>query len=183
MSLHQLKEEIIKHATEEARKITEEAHKKEAEILSEAKEALRKNEDEKAEAIEKEFNALEKKEIAAVTVETRKYLYERKTEVMKEVFAKVKEELQKLPKKEKTAIMATLLKKASKEMEIATVYCNSSDKELVKTNADIIADESIAAGIIVENKEKTILIDYSLDNTMQQLIEQKLQEIAYALFE
>ena len=183
MSLHQLKEEIVKHAEEEARKITEEAHKKETEILSVKKEALRKKEDEKAEMIEKELNALERREIAAMTVETRKYLYEKKTEIMENIFKKAEEELHKLSKKEKTAIINALLRKASKEIEISTIYCNSSDKGFVRTSTEIIADENITAGIIVENKDKTIRIDYSLENTMQQLREQKLQEIAYTLFE
>ena len=100
-----------------------------------------------------------------------------------EKFKKAEEELHKLSKKEKTAIINALLRKASKEIEISTIYCNSSDKGFVRTSTEIIADENITAGIIVENKDKTIRIDYSLENTMQQLREQKLQEIAYTLFE
>ncbi len=182
MGLHQIKEELLKHANEEAKKITVEAQQKAAEIIAVEKEKLHDLEDAMQKQGEKELDLLEKRELAANALEMKKYLYEKKTELMTETFKAAKQEMQNLPKKEKTVMINALLKKAEKELTIATIYCNQNDKELIKGYA-IITDTAITAGIIVENKEKTVRIDYTIDSFMKDVEDKKLQEVAAVLFD
>ena len=67
-----------------------------------------------------------------------------------------------------------------KDIEIAHIYCSSRDAKFIKEfdvqSADIIG------GLIAENNERTVRVDYSFETLLQSIKENELQSIRKLLF-
>ena len=78
-------------------------------------------------------------------------------------------------------LLKKLLAKATKELgDIDKVYCRKEDIPLLNEVKTIPKD--IGGGIIAENKDGMIQIDYSYDSILSAVKDKHLQEIAEALF-
>ena len=67
------------------------------------------------------------------------------------------------------------IQKAKKDIDIAHVYCNSMDAKYLK-NFDAQA-VNIIGGLMAENKEKTIRVDYSFETIIENIKDSELHEI------
>jgi V/A-type H+-transporting ATPase subunit E len=96
-----------------------------------------------------------------------------------------KESLQALSTLPHQKIISSLLKKVDKELpEVATIYSNKRDEHLVRSQTKITYGGSIETlgGIIVENKEKTLQVDYRYETIADIVWDRSLKEIAEKLF-
>ncbi|MEK6876839.1 MAG: V-type ATP synthase subunit E family protein, partial [Nanoarchaeota archaeon] len=62
----------------------------------------------------------------------------------------------------------------------AKVYCNKNDAKLVKGFKAESSD--ITGGLIAENADGTVRVDYSFDTMLQNVKENELQKISKILF-
>ena len=90
---------------------------------------------------------------------------------------------------EKEKLYQSLLKKAEKEIDVYAVYVNKSDFDVVKSiaksilkNKESIKEEEILGGIIAENKDGTIRVDYSFDSLLEEFRQKSLADISEKLF-
>jgi V/A-type H+-transporting ATPase subunit E len=119
----------------------------------------------------------------SIQLETKKLLFEKKKEIMQETYKKALKKLEGIDAKKKKTIVTTLFKKASEQMNIATVYCNAKDtKLLVKKNIKTVANDTIQAGFIAENKNGTVRLDYTFATLFEEVKENTLQKVANMLF-
>ena len=95
-------------------------------------------------------------------------------------FAEARKKRENLADKKPEAYIKKLLEKAKNDIEVAHVYCSKKDakslKELKAEAADMIG------GLIAENKEKTIRVDYSFETILQGIKENELQNMSKLLF-
>jgi len=113
-------------------------------------------------------------------MESKKLLLEAKKKVVEGVFSDAIRKLETLDDKKREAYTDRLLEKAKKDIEIAHVYCNKKDSKLLKGFK--LEPISIAGGLIAENKEKTIRVDYSFETILQGIKENEMQNINKVLF-
>ena len=96
------------------------------------------------------------------------------------MFADARKKLEAFDDKKREAYIKKLLDKAKKEIDLGYVYCNRKDSKFVKDfkaeNAEMIG------GIIAENKERIIRVDYSFDTLLESIKESELQNINKLLF-
>lgn len=83
--------------------------------------------------------------------------------------------------KKREAYINNLLEKAKNDIEVAKVYCNKNDASMVKGFKAESA--GIIGGIIAENNDGTVRVDYSFDALLQAIKENELQNINQILFE
>jgi len=180
MGLEEVKEEIMNNARNGSNKIIGEAKKEADEIMSKARKRIndykKKLEDDKETLIEN----LEKMKTAQARSEAKKLVLDKKKEIINTVFEKAKQRLLSLNDGEKKKYIQKLVEKAKNEIDAETVYCNEKDKKFL--NGLRCEEADIIGGIIVENKDKTIRIDYSFDTMLSNIKESSLQEIAKRLF-
>ena len=69
---------------------------------------------------------------------------------------------------------------AKNDIEVAKIYCNKKDLKVLKDFKAEAAD--ITGGLIAENKEGTVRVDYSFDTMLQNIKENELQSINKVLF-
>ncbi len=180
MTLEEVKKQLLRKARYYAKKIIREREIEKKKIFDKVNEKVGK----KKEIIEKDIRdlkeTLEKKEISSTELNAAKALLGEKKKQIDEVFEKVKEKLLNQGKSEKKNIIDKLLKKSSEEVEVARIYCNEKDKSLVNSGKYVKAD--ILGGLIAENNDKTIRVDYSYDVLLNTIKEEKLSEISKILF-
>lgn len=180
MTLEEVKKELLRKAREDAQKIIREGEREKKNIFEKINEKVKK----RKEIIDKDTRdlkeTLEKKEIATTELNAAKALLEEKKKKIDEVFNKVKEKLASQSKSERKQIIDKLLKKSSEEIDIARIYCNENDKSFINSNKYIKSD--ISGGLIAENNDKSIRVDYSYEVLLNTIKEEKLSEISKILF-
>lgn len=181
MGLNEVKDDILSSAREKAEEIINNAKKEIMRIEEENAKTLKNMENSGKEESMKELSALERKETASAELEAKKYLLEKKKELINGVFEEAKKKIIGMPKQQKSALLKNLIEKAKRQTEIEYVYCNNNEKPLISGNYKLIAAD-ISGGIIVENNDKSIRIDYSYDTILESIHEKTLQEIAGILF-
>jgi len=73
--------------------------------------------------------------------------------------------------------------RAQKEIPVKNVFANAIDKAAVQSIKGIMFHQSdISGGIIAENDDGTVRIDYSIDELLACVRKQYLQETAAILF-
>lgn len=180
MGLEAVKEEIIRSARQQESALVAEARKEANKIM---KEAEAKTEEMKAisEAdAKKAAEAMKRQALASGEMESRKLVLEAKKQVIENVFSEAKKRLEALDDRKREEFMKKLLEKAGKELEVAYIYYSKKDAKFVKGIG--VEASPIIGGLIAENKERTIRVDYSFETMLEAIKEKELQNINKLLF-
>jgi V/A-type H+-transporting ATPase subunit E len=166
--------EILLNANKEAEKITKDA-------LTDAEKLSKQDHLQMI----KDLDAYEKRELALANLDARKMMFECKKERVSEVIDEAKKQIISMPSIKKKALFQSLLDKARKEIDARYIYCNKQEAAIIKDLLNVketLEVKDMGGGIIIENKEKTIMLDYCYDTVLKEIREEKLQEIAKILF-
>lgn len=181
MGLEQVKSEIIKEAEKKAVKLVADSQVVGKSFKKEATEKLKDYEESVIAETKKEIIAMEKREEASQKLEAKKMLFEAKKELLQEVIEGARKKISSSSAKQKARIISKLLLKAKNEIHVSYIYCNKDDVKLLKGNGKVEAGD-ISGGMIAENKQKTVRIDYSVDTILDQIADKHLQDVAKILF-
>ena len=180
MGLETVKDEILSSAKEQANSLIAEARKEANRIIREVEKKI-DGIKEKSEAETKKIaDTTKRQELASAELENKKMLLEAKKQVIESVFTESRKKHESLDDKKRESINKKLLEKAKNEIEVTNIYCNKKDSKFLKGfNVETI---EINGGLIAENKEKTIRVDYSFETILQSIKENELQNISKILF-
>lgn len=180
MGLEAVKEEIIGSAKEQSNSIIAEARKEANRQIRDAGKKIEEMQATSEAELKKRYDSIKRQEIAAAELESKKMLLEAKKQVIDAVFAESAKRLQGLHAKGREEYTKKALERAKKDMDVAFVYCSNSDAKFLKgMNVEPI---NIAGGIIAENREKTIRVDYSFETMLQGIKETEMQNLSKILF-
>ncbi|MFH1440085.1 MAG: V-type ATP synthase subunit E family protein [Candidatus Woesearchaeota archaeon] len=186
MGLEEVKKDIIENAEKEARKIIEAANHEAEKITAKAVEEAGKIRDEAEEKAMKDVESVERKELAVANLEAKKEIFRRKKIIINKVIEEAKRKVESMLTKDKESLLRKIMSKAAKQLEIEYVYCSKAEasiiKKIAKKGTTIIDSEDISGGIIAENKDKTLSINYSYKSIFDDTYEELLQELAQTLF-
>ncbi|MBS3136658.1 hypothetical protein J4401_06930 [Candidatus Woesearchaeota archaeon] len=176
MALEEIRQDIVEERKEAvrgiyraAKAITDTIEKETEKILEEEKRKL-----------EEEFKAriARMKEIAEAEMlrASRQIALERKQELIESSLQQAKNIL----RENNAKYLPKLVEKAKKEINVDKVYCSKEDAKHIKGIA--VKEANIDGGIIAENKEATMSIDYSYGTLLGAIKEKSLKEIAGEIF-
>lgn len=180
MGLEAVKEEILNSAKEQANSMTSEARKESSRIEKETEKKIEEMQAKSEMETKKAFDIIKRQELASAELENKKMLLEAKKQIIDAAFAEARKKLENLDDKKREAIMKRLLERAKSEIEAAKIYCSKRDAKLAKGIATQNAE--MIGGLIAENKDGTIRIDYTFDTMLQNIKERELQNISKLLF-
>lgn len=180
MGLETVKDEIIRDAKAEQDSLIAEARREASEIAKKAEEKIKEMKDKANEELKRMIDVIKKQETTAAELESKKMLLEAKKQLIDAVFAEARKKVTSLDSARRESYIQKLLEKAKNDIEVAKVYCNEKDLKLVKDFETEAND--ISGGLIAENKDKTVRVDYSFDTTLQNIKENELQNISKLLF-
>jgi V/A-type H+-transporting ATPase subunit E len=153
-----------------------------AQILQSKQKTIDETAVKKRQEQEKQTNLLKTQEASSVEIEVKKIRLNAEKDILTQTYQECLKALSTLPHEK---ILSVLLKKAQQELpEAAYVYSNSRDEPIVRTLTNIPYGGSIdtLGGIIVENKEKNLKLDYLYETIAELVWERSLKEIAKKLF-
>lgn len=180
MGLEAVKAEILNNAKAQAAGVVAEARKEAGRIAREAEKNIGGMAERSEAETKKTLDLIKRQELASADLENKKMLLEAKKQVIDGVFAEALKRLESMGDRKQEAIIKKLLEKAKSDIEVAHVYCNKKDAKFLKgLNAE---HANIAGGIIAENGQKTIRVDYSFEIMLQGIKEAELQNISKVLF-
>ena len=182
MGLEHVKHEIIEHAEREAQKLAAHAKQQAKKEMDRAHAAVDAFDTDIQAQLQKELEQMEKKYSASMKLLSKKFLLQRRKEILEKLFQQLRTTLSSLPKSEKNTLYTLLYTRAKKQCSVGKVYCAKQDMALVKTLTSAVFEQPMAGGIIVESKDGDYLFDDSFDSMIAQLYEQKLQEVTAQLF-
>ena len=180
MGLEVVKEEIISSAKEQANSLLAEARKEANKIMKEAEKEVEVIKEKSEAETKKVIEIIKLQEISSAELENKKKILEAKKQVIEGVFSEAKNRVEKLDEKRREYYIKKLIEKVKSELEAAHMYCNKKDIKFLKGfEAEHI---NIAGGLIAENKEKSIRVDYSFDTMLENIKDMELQNINKILF-
>ena len=196
MGLEQVNNEIVARANAEADALISDAKARGRKYHETAEKALKQFKENVHKELEQELMILEKKRDAHIHLEQKKVIMEMKKKVLKEVYGRALDTIEKWPEKQQKQFFEAALKNAKTQMDIGTVYCNQDDKKVLssvlsslgrdaeqsKAQKAITLETKEMQGIIVENKDKTQRLNFTYTSLMERTREITLQEIGKRLF-
>ncbi len=180
MGLEAVKEEIIRNAKAQEETLIAEAKNEARKIMKETEKKIEEIREKNNAELKKRADIIKKQELASAELENKKMLLEAKKQLIESVFSEAKNKVESLDEKKRMAYIKKLLEKAKKDIEVEYVYCNKKDLKLLKDFSPEAID--ITGGLITENKDKTVRVDYSFDTMLQNIKENELQSINRILF-
>ncbi len=182
MGLDKVIENIQKEGKEKITGILQDAEKQATQILQSKQKTIDETAEKKRQELEKQIALLKTQEESSVEIEVKKIRLNAEKDILAQTYQECLDALAMLPHEK---ILSSLLKEAKKELpEAAFVYSNKRDETLIRSLTDISYGGPIETigGIIVENKEKNLKLDYRYETIAELVWERSLKEIAKQLF-
>jgi len=182
MGLEKVIENIQKEGKEKIQSILQDAEKQTAQLLQTKQKIVDDTAQKKRAELEKQIALLKTQEESSVEIEVKKIRLNAEKDILARTYQECLNALSDLPHEK---ILSFLLKKAKTELpEAAYVYSNTRDKPLIQSLTTISYGGTIdtKGGIIVENEERNLKLDYRYETIADQIWERSLKEIAKKLF-
>ena len=181
MGLEAVKEEILNSAREQANRLIAEARKSANKIMREAEVKVEQMKENSEDECNKITETLKRQEFASAELANKKSILEEKKQMIDSVFAEAKKRIGNLGEKKRETYLKKLLERAKKDLEVVNVYCDKKDSKFFKGFS--VENIEITGGLISENEDKSIRVDYSFDTMLDTIKENELQNINKILFE
>jgi V/A-type H+/Na+-transporting ATPase subunit E len=182
MGLEKVIEKIQKEGKEKVSNIIQDAEKQAAQMLQTKQKAVEELSAKKKQDLEKQISALKTQEESSIDIEIKKIRLNAEKDILNNAYQDCLNALSTLSHE---TMISFLLKKVEKELpESAYIYSNKRDEQIVRSHTKIYYGGCIETlgGIIVENKDKTLRLDYRYETIAELVWDRSLKEIAEKLF-
>ncbi len=190
--MDKLKESILDYAKKEAERIVKEAERTAKEIIESAEREWRQKCEGEINKIIEDAKRKAEEILVEAKIKARMNIAQAKDKVIKEILSKVRESIER-GEFNRTLSLKNLLKESLKAVEgiKVRVYVNPKDVDIVKEIVEkeykdivkeIVSNNKISGGIIVESLDKSITIDNTYNTRIKALERRLLQIIARELF-
>lgn len=180
MGLEAVKEEILNSAKERANSVIAEARKEAGRVAKEAEKKIEATREKNEAETKKLMDAIKRQELSSAEFENKKMLLEAKKQAIDDVFMGAKKKLEGLDDQKREAYIKKLLEKVKSDIEVGYVYCSKKDARFIKGHK--AENIGIIGGLMAENKDMTIRVDYSFETMLQGIKDSELQSISKILF-
>lgn len=180
MGLDEVKKEIIDDAHRKAEEILVQAKDEADRIFDEMQRKIVEHGDAAKARTDTLIAALERRETAAAEFDARKMMLNAKKSLIDEVMGRAREHIAAWDDCKRADVIKKLAAKAKREIELAVIAANPKDKKHIKEQSFESAD--IIAGMIGRTKDGRVSVDYSADEMLRSIREEKLSDMGRILF-
>jgi V/A-type H+-transporting ATPase subunit E len=182
MGLEKVIEKIQKEGKEKITSMLQDAEKQAAQILQTKQKMVEELSVKKKQETEKQIESLKIQEESGMEIEAKKIRLKTEKDIFNITYQECLVALSSLPHEK---VISSLMKSVKEELpEAAYIYSNKRDAPLVRSLSTLSYGGSIEClgGIVVENKDKTMKIDYRYEMIAEIVWDRSLKEIAEKLF-
>jgi len=183
MGLENVIEKIQNEGKERVTTILQDAEKQAAQILRTAHTMIEERTSKKRGELDHQITMMKNQEASSMEIEEKKIKLNAEKDVMNQTYQECLNGLSTLPHEK---MISFLLKQAATELpDAAYISSNTRDEPIVRSQTKLTYHGSIETlgGIIVENKEQAMKLDYRYEIIAELVWDRSLKEIANQLFQ
>jgi len=182
MGLENIINEILEQARSEAIVIGTEAENEGEKQIHEAKteaEKIKKSHQALADA---QIERMHKQELSSAHLEIKRATLNAKKDILNSTMESTKEVISSMSSEKNANLLKVLLNKYGNEG--TRVYSNGRDAKLVQemTELTFMGEIDCIGGLIIENDDGTVRLDYTFDTILDAAFEQSLKQVSDILF-
>ena len=182
MGLENIINEILEQARSEAIVIGTEAENEGEKLINEAKtetEKIKKSHQALADA---QIERMHKQELSSAHLEIKRATLNAKKDILNSTIESTKEVISSMSAEKNANLLKVLLNKYGNEG--TRVYSNGRDAKLVRemTELTFMGEIDCIGGLIIENDDGTVRLDYTFDTILDAAFEQSLKQVSDILF-
>ncbi len=182
MGLEKVIDQIERDGEEKISSLLLDAEKQANQLLQKTRKEIEESQKQRTAEVERHITTLRAQEKSAVEIEAKKIQLNAKKDILAETYQRCLASLQSLPHEK---ILSALVKSLRNELpEAAVIYSNKRDEKSIRSLTNLAYGGSIEClgGLIAENKEKTMTVDFRYETIAAALWDHALKEIAEQLF-
>ncbi|MCL7414075.1 MAG: V-type ATP synthase subunit E [ANME-2 cluster archaeon] len=183
MGLEDVVNDILEQARSKAAAIHAQAEEEAATLINKAQSRA----DEIMQTHQAEVDAyierMRKQEISSSHLEMKRAALNAKKEILDSVYQSAKDAVSSMPSEKNVELLKAILDKHGSSG--TRVYSNEKDARLVREMTDLtyIGGIDCIGGLVLENDDGTVRMDYTYDRILDDVSEQSLKQISDILFE
>jgi V/A-type H+-transporting ATPase subunit E len=189
MGLEKVKEEILEHGRAEEARLLAEGQGEAKAILKDARSKTRTILDRALERAREQIKRHQVQEMSIAHVEVKKTRLNAEKEMLDKVYSECIVQMRALPPESVRQMLDAHLTNAKKEFgsQKAYVVCNERDEKMVRLLCEKYGFEfqgvvECIGGVVVENQDRTIRLDYRWETLLGDIWSRKIKDISDILF-
>ena len=182
MGLEKVIKRIEKQGDENIKTMLADAEQQAEQILDKMRKTTDEISNRRKQEFEKQLEYVRVQEQSSLELETKRILLNAQKEILEKTYDECLQALHTVPHEQ---ILSSLLKKVKQELpEAVYISSNKRDEPLIRNLSNFKFTETIdcIGGIVVENADKTMKLDFRYETIAATVWEQHLKEIADTLF-
>ncbi|AKB45240.1 MAG: V-type ATP synthase subunit E [Methanosarcina vacuolata] len=182
MGLEIVVKDIQEGARAEVSRIKAEGDAKASEILNEAKEVQKKTLGDSLAKAEEDLQNLHQQVISSANLEVKRITLNKRKDLLDKVYVQTVEKIKSMPASKKEELLKTILSKY--EASGARVYSSKDSEDIVKklTSLSYAGNIGSIGGVILENEDGTVRLDFTYDSILKNVYERSLKQISDILY-
>jgi V/A-type H+-transporting ATPase subunit E len=184
MGLEKVIQDILKRGNAKKQEILSLGEKERDDQIRAAEKKAREEHAKASARVEAALTQMEQQELSSAELEAKRVLLGTERKVMEELKEQVLDELSKYPADRRKKMYAKLVDNGMKELVRGLVYSNKADKPLLQLPSGMTFGGVIECkgGLVFENEDKTVRLDYRFESILDDLWNAKMREIYTKLF-
>lgn len=174
--------DITDVAETKASEINAEADAEASRIIEEARQAAKKMMGERLARAEDDIQQLRRQEISSANLEVKRTMLNARKDLLEKVYERTIEKIGSMPETKEEELLKAIL--SANESSGTRIYSNSESEALVRKLSSLEYGGNIdcIGGVVIENKDGTIKLDYTYDIIFKNVYEQNLKNTSDILF-
>ncbi|WP_406659752.1 V-type ATP synthase subunit E [Methanolobus sp. ZRKC3] len=182
MGLETVLKDIVDAAQDEVSKLNSEADAEVSAILDDARQNAKRIMGERLAKVEDDIKNIRQQEISSANLEVKRTLLNARKEILDKVYVQAVEAISALSPEKNEELLKALIDKY--EAEGSKIYSNKESEEIVSKLSSLEYGGNIESigGVIIENEDATVRLDYTYDVILKRVNEQLLKQTSDIFF-
>jgi V/A-type H+/Na+-transporting ATPase subunit E len=183
MGLDIVVKDIQNGAQAEVSRIKAEADAKVAEILNEARDGSKKMLGDSLAQTEEDLKNLHQQVISSANLDVKRVKLNKRKDLLDQVYDKTYESIKSMPASKAEKLLSVLISKH--EADGVRIYSSKNSEPIVRKLSSLSYAgnvDNIIGGIILENEDGTVRIDYTYDSILKNVYERSLKQLSDILY-
>lgn len=182
MGLEIVVKDIQEGARAEVSRIQAEGDAKASEIINEAKDIQKKTLGDSLAKAEEDLQNLHQQVISSANLEVKRITLNKRKDLLDKVYSQTVEKIKSMPVSKKEELLKSILSKY--ETSGARVYASKDSEAIVKklTSLSYAGNIDSIGGIVLENEDGTVRLDFTYDSILKNVYERSLKQISDILY-
>ncbi|WP_406671182.1 V-type ATP synthase subunit E [Methanolobus sp. ZRKC4] len=182
MGLETVVKDIMDAAQAEVAQLDSEADAEVSQIIDEAKQSAKKIMGESLAKAEDDIKKIRQQEISSANLEVKRTLLNARKEVLEKVYTQAEESISTFSPEKNEELLKSLIE--SYESSGNRIYSDAGSEEIVKklSSLEYAGNIECLGGVIIENEDGTVRLDYTYDVILKSVNEQLLRQTSDILF-